>query len=77
MIKLISLLIESLPGKVRSGTAKEKVQCVNCGKTINKGDSMISHAYRERATSSAEARNAGTMYPWRFRRYCTDCDPRK
>lgn len=52
-----------------NATAKRDFACTRCGKTIRSGERCL--MFRERATSSAEARNAGTLYPWR--KWCASC----
>lgn len=52
-----------------NATAKQNFDCPACGALIKQGDRLL--MFRERATSSAEARNAGTLYPMRKR--CVAC----
>lgn len=52
-----------------NATAKRDFDCPRCGARIRTGERL--QVFRERATSSAEARNAGTLYPMRKR--CAGC----
>lgn len=52
--------------------AKSERKC-RCGAKIAAGAAY--YGYRERATSSAEARNAGTLYP--KRRLCLPCGEKR
>jgi len=52
-----------------NATALRDTACTRCGATIRLGERM--RVFRERALSSAEARNAGTLYP--RRRWCRTC----
>ena len=52
--------------------AKSERKC-RCGAKIDAGATY--YGYRERATSSAEARNAGTLYPKRI--LCLPCGEKR
>ncbi len=52
-----------------NGTTTRDTTCRRCGSALPKGTRVA--IFRERATSSAEARNAGTLYPRRV--WCAAC----
>lgn len=54
-----------------NATALRDFACPRCGGKISKGERL--YMYRERATSFGEARDRGTLYPWRKRcRMCSE-----
>lgn len=55
--------------RIGNAIAVRDTKCTRCEAPIAKGERCS--VFRERATSSAEARNAGTMYP--KRRWCMVC----
>lgn len=52
-----------------NATATRDTTCTRCRRAIPQGERCA--VFRERALSSAEARNAGTLYP--KRRWCVAC----
>lgn len=61
--------VETPKGRPLNATAKRDFPCPRCGRLIRQGERLA--MFRERATSSAEARNACTLYPMRKR--CAVC----
>jgi hypothetical protein len=55
-----------------NGTTTRDTSCRSCGAALPKGTRVA--IFRERATSSAEARNAGSLYVRRV--WCAPCAER-